>query len=461
MLRAPFYLHLAAKAACAGSVRRAVTMLLSGAALAAGALTYTGAQAQCTGNATQFNGSSSLNALTAAIGTVNTAFLTGGSAFVVSVPNSAPDQLGGGVWVRAIGGTADTEASTNFNGSFRVTPPAGSVYTDDASIACHTKTDQDFVGFQAGHDIAFLNTGGSGASWHFGALAGYVGADVKDATPGISGSSMTGNFDAPFAGLYTAFSKGNFYADGQARLDYFQGESSGQRVDARGYSITGNAGYRLDLGGNWNLEPSVGGVFSRTSVDPLDVSGTLVTSVPALTGEVSVPVSGILQIHDVESALGRASIKLNTSFVMDGGQIVAYPFVTASVFHEFAGDVSASIASSGTIPAPPYGSYNFQGGGILTASRIGTYAQFGAGSAFQFADTGWLGYAREDYRTGDNIQGITVNAGLRYQLNPETASLKDGSSLKDGPAESYWPLCGRLRRRHVGRHTLDVPRQCC
>ena len=87
---------------------------------------------------------------------------------------------------------------------------------------------------------------------------------------------MNGNFNVPFAGLYTAFSKGNFFADAQARLDYFQGELtdqangiSNERLDARGYSVTGNMGYRFDLGGNWSAEPSVGGVFSRTWVDPL------------------------------------------------------------------------------------------------------------------------------------------------------------------------------------------------
>ena len=35
-------------------------------------------------------------------------------------------------------------------------------------------------------------------------------------------------------------------------------------------------------------------------------------------------------------------------------------------------------------------------------------------------NTGWLGFVRVDYKNGDNIDGWTGNAGLRYQFTPET-----------------------------------------
>ncbi len=423
--------HEAAEVVAAGSKRWAIQILLSGVALAAGAFAPSGALAQCTGTSAQFDAASGLNALTSEIGTINTAFLSNGSAFV-SAPDSAADQQGGGVWVRTIGGTVETQNSSNFSGSVSISAPAPyrlpSVNPVPISLSCNTKVGQDFVGFQAGHDIAFLNNGGSGANWHFGVLAGNVGSDAKSSTPD---DTLKGNFEAPFAGLYTAFSKGNFFADAQARLDYVQGETLGERLDARGYSVTGNVGYLFNLNSKWTLEPSVGGVLSRTSADQFDVSGTI-SDISTPKGKFSVPAAGSLQIQDVESALGRASVKLGTSLALDGGQITAYPFVTASVFHEFAGDVSASVAVNGTVSP-----YSYSIAGNLTASRVGTYAQFGLGSAFQLAATGWLGYARVDYLTGDDIQGFSVNAGLRFQLNPSTASLKDGGGLKDGPAEGY------------------------
>ena len=66
---------------------------------------------------------------------------------------------------------------------------------------------------------------------------------------------------------------------------------------------------------------------------------------------------------------------------------------------------------------------------------MGTYGQFGLGTAAVLGNTGWLGYARVDYRTGENIEGWNVNAGLRYQFSPEPArgSIKDIRRLLPGP----------------------------
>jgi opacity protein-like surface antigen len=394
----------------------------------AGALISSAAYAQCWG---------ALNAVTSVVSTVNTAFLPNGSAFL-SAPSSASDQQGGGVWTRTVAGTVDTRADSVLNIGFTVTLPNNTSFPAPLSLSCRSKVEQDFTGVEVGHDIAVLNTGNSGMSWHFGVLAGYVGTDGKVVAPG--NPDQSGKFDAPSAGLYAAFSKGSFFADVQGRLYELQAESLGQRLDARGYSFTGNVGQRFDLGGNWTLEPSVGGIYSHTSIDPLqvanlaDIFGTPVTfmGVPLSAGTVG----GTMQIHDSESALGRASVKLGTSLPLYGGQIIAYPFVTASVFHEFAANPAASLEANGLFPTP-IGPVQLRGSGNLTANGIGTYGQFGAGSAFQLVNTGWLGYVRVDYRTGENIEGFSVNAGLRYQLNPDTASFKDGGGLKDAPAEGY------------------------
>ena len=441
MLRIRKHSRAVAMAAGRGSMGGAV-QIAGAAALLAGALASSGAQAQCTGPGTQFGGAGSINALTSVIGTVNTAFLTAGSAYVAT-PASGPDQQGGGVWVRTVGGTAETQSNSVLNGSFNFkfedVDPQNNRSQTIGGMSCNTKVRQDFAGFQAGHDIALLNSGGSGANWHLGVLAGYVGAQIKDQTPDNPGApiaaKMTGNFDVPFAGVYSTFSKGNFFADAQARLDYYQSEILDQRLDARGYSLTGSMGYRLGLGGEWSLEPAIGGVYSRAEVDPLRSSGNFWTQ----QGGTPFPVFGSVQVNDVESVLGHASLKLRTSVALNGGQIVAYPFVTAAVFHEFAGDATASVvAANDQYASLPTGAYYYSGSGTISASRVGTYAQFGAGSSFQFAGTGWLGFARVDYRTGDNIQGITANAGLRYQLNPETGGLKDSGSLKDAQAGYSW-----------------------
>jgi opacity protein-like surface antigen len=55
----------------------------------------------------------------------------------------------------------------------------------------------------------------------------------------------------------------------------------------------------------------------------------------------------------------------------------------------------------------------------VSTSSLGTYGQFGLGVAMQTIDVRWVGYLRTDYRTGDNVEGWSVNGGLRYQFVPD------------------------------------------
>jgi opacity protein-like surface antigen len=398
-------------------------------ALLVGLGASSGAQAQCTGASVAvapgqqypfislfpFGNGGGINALSSVINTVNTAFLTNTSAFVSAPGDAAPNQEGGGVWVRGVAGSVETKATGAFIGTMG--PWVG-------SANCNTKVDQDFGGFQAGHDIAVLNDSAWGANWHFGITGGYLQSKFRDASPD---GSLKGDFQVPFAGLYSAFTRGNLYADVQARADFLQGRLNdpvangifSQRLDARGYSLTGNIGYRLDLPSSWFLEPSVGGVLSRVNVDPFDISGTAV-----LGAGYSSP--GGVQIRNIESQLGRAGVRFGTSITSPDGLMAAQPFFAASVYHEFADGASAVIS--------PYGGASSWG--VFTTSRVGTYGQFGIGSSFQFLNTGWLGYGRVDYRTGDNLEGVSFNAGARYQFTPAVSleSLKDApGGLKDGP----------------------------
>src|SRR5262249_62431857 len=107
------------------------------------------------------------------------------------------------------------------------------------------------------------------------------------------------------AALSPAFPRARFSADVQARLYKVQLETFGQRLDASGYSFAGSAAYRFDLPGNWTFEPSVGGIFSRTSVDHLFVAdvtnsaGVPVAVLPTFGATALGAVSGTLQVNDV------------------------------------------------------------------------------------------------------------------------------------------------------------------
>src|SRR5882757_11355680 len=122
------------------------------------------------------NVSASVGALIASINSVNTAFLTQSSAFIGSPFNPQPEQQGGGVWTRGVGGhlSANTTAVAG-NISFG-TPQQG-------SITCNTRTLEDFAGVQIGTDFARLNV--NGWNLHLGSTVGYLGSRTHDATPGL------------------------------------------------------------------------------------------------------------------------------------------------------------------------------------------------------------------------------------------------------------------------------------
>jgi len=56
-----------------------------------------------------FSAGGAVSSLVSAINTTNTAFLTQGTAFVSAPPNPVPNQEGGGVWTRAVGGDVTTK----------------------------------------------------------------------------------------------------------------------------------------------------------------------------------------------------------------------------------------------------------------------------------------------------------------------------------------------------------------
>jgi opacity protein-like surface antigen len=371
--------------------------------------------------------SASVNALVTSINTANTAFLTQSSAFVGSPPNPQPDQQDGGVWARGVGGHLST-STTSTTGNINFGGPVA------ASISCNTRTSEDFAGVQIGTDIARLNL--NGWNLHIGSTVGYLGGTTQDATPpGLNPGPATfhDNLQMPFVGAYAAASYGGFLVDGQIRGNFFENEVSddnhgllGQHFDARGISLTGNVAYNQKLGNQWFIEPSAGFVWSRTNVDSLNVPGTMVLANGAGPSGVLIP-PWLLTVNDIDSTLGRLSVRVGTT--VTSGNLVWQPFASASVIHEFQGGVTGSLTTNFGAVGVSLPTLNST---VLTSS-LGTYGQFGAGVSAQVLNTGWVGYLRGDYRTGDNIEGWSVNGGLRYQFVPDPAVLARGPTLAKAP----------------------------
>jgi hypothetical protein len=371
------------------------------------------AQAQCTfagapiGNAsgTSLLAASTQNSILSTITSLNIAFQTQTSAFIGSPPNPGPDQLGGGTWVRGIGGRTDKSAGTT--GTFSFGTPATS-----GTLDCQTTSRTDFAGFQVGQDIARLNLGNSGWSAHLGVTGGYAETEGKT----LQNESR---FEVPFVGVYGALtSTSGLYVDSQARWDFYQMNLSDpvnglaqQKFHGQGFSIALNAGYNIRLGNNFFVEPSAGVVHSRTQLDNLALNSF------ALGGGVgAIRVPGTMQFNDIESTLGRAGVRVGTSFAAGGMTLT--PYGVASVFHEFAGNTSSTYTSlcvaSGNCTVTPGPEFTQ----TFATSRVGTFGQYSLGIASQVTNTGWLGYARVDLRKGENIEGVSLNGGLRYQFSP-------------------------------------------
>lgn len=344
---------------------------------------------------------------------MNTSFIAQGNAFVAGLPNPKVDETSGGIWGRVIGGRVETSATTTFNGTLSGAP---------GQIGCNTGVRLNFNGFQLGQDIARLNIGGSGATLHVGVTGGYAEANAQNQV----GLPVTGNFQVPFAGVYATFTKGNFFADILARSDFYQmsltsadAVLSNQRLSALGGTLSTSAGYRVDLGNSWFIEPSASAIYSKVNVDTLNL--------PAGFGSGSAPFSlpfGKVQFSPNESILGRLGARVGTTF--SGANILWQPFATASVWHEFAGDTMS------TYNAQPAGTFL---AGTIANSRVGTYGQYSAGVAAQVNDSPLLGYLRVDYRNGSNIASTSFNGGLRYNFDP-TIGLTKPAGIFKAPAQA-------------------------
>ena len=372
--------------------------------------------------------------------TVNTAFLSPSSAFVTARGDPQPGQLGGGVWARAVVGEVESKSKTTGTVDVSQTKGGfggGNVPPIPGSGTCAGVLHERYMGYQFGFDLASLNLGGNGANLHFGFTAGYFDSRSKDITegaeivkvlPGLFGNPDTvveqfsppGSFRAdtqvPFLGLYGVFTQGNFFADLQVRQDFYVMKFTdplnglaNQSQLARGISAGGSAGYKIPLPANWFIEPSAGVLWSHVQVDPISTPGSATFQLLN---------AGSVKIDDIESLLGRLSLRVGTTIPTQAA--VWQPFVTVTIFHEFADDATATsrVAGPDTVlcAACPGGvtPNGFKDQILHTStSRIGTFTQVGAGTATAFG-SGWLGYGRVDYRTGENVEGLSFNTGLRY-----------------------------------------------
>jgi opacity protein-like surface antigen len=363
------------------------------------------------------------SSLTGAIAAVETAFLSQqGSAFVSAPANPAPDQPGGGIWARAVGGEANIQSTSS--STLNVTTNGGAPF-NTTNLNCANAMHLTFQGFQAGTDIARLNW--NGWNVHVGATAGILGANTNDTNQLFP---FANTFQVPFLGTYLAATYGRFFADVLVREEFYNINLNNatyafanQPISAHGFSVSTSAGYNFDAGNGWFIEPSGGFIYARTAVDSFTAPGALFPN----NG-----VTATVAINDIQSELGRLSLRFGKTVEIPN--VVLQPFASASVLHEFAGDATATAFGGAVVGLTPVNN------AIQTSvTRIGTYGQYSVGLAGQAINSGWLGYVRADYKDGPNIQGWGATVGLRYQYTPELIATAMPTKVKAPPVPVVLP----------------------
>jgi opacity protein-like surface antigen len=230
----------------------------------------------------------------------------------------------------------------------------------------------------------------------------------------------------PFIGAYAAVSYGGFFADLLIRGDAYQLSLNSpgqnffdQRLDARGVSVGGSLGYNYQIpnSGGWFVEPSAGFMYSKVWVDTLNMAGNLFNFGSPTPGLLS----GTASFDPITQTIGRVGLRVGTS--LRYGQLTLQPFVAASVWHDFAGDMTSNWASTSgllTCPGPPQCATRSTAvlANATSTTNFGTYGQYAVGVSGLIDNTGWVGFVRVDYRNGSNLSGWHGTGGARYQFSP-------------------------------------------
>jgi opacity protein-like surface antigen len=365
--------------------------------------------------------------LGAALNTANIAFLTQSTAFVGNPSSPLPDQAGGGVWIRGVGGADDIKSgsTTTLTGSISTIH-----FSASANADCTSKIHENFAGIQAGQDIARLNV--EGWNLHVGTTAGEIGTNGSEigGVGAVGGAAFTNNVKVPFFGMYAAATKGGFIADAIVRGDFFQADLNSpalnitdQNLNARGITIGGSVAYHYKFPqSNWFVEPSAGLIYSRVHVDAFNWGG--------IPGPLGSDIQGTTQLNDIMTTTGRLGVRFGEDIAW--GNVIWQPFAAVSVWSDFGATITGNFASCANLPILT--NCAAEGTGNFTAQGIGTYGQYSVGVVGQIVNTGWLGFARADFRDGERIEGWDATGGIRYQFTPELPVTAKMAIYKATPA---------------------------
>ncbi|PWW04468.1 hypothetical protein DFR52_1011167 [Hoeflea marina] len=317
---------------------------------------------------------------------VNSSVNRPSSAFVSRPDGVDPDTCAPGVYSRLIGGTSTASATTSSPGS----------------TSAATEVEVNYGGLQAGVDWGCFNIGGNGGAVNVGLLGG---VNLGTASQNQASIVSDNRFTSTYGGVYATYSRDRFFADIQTVFDWtsYRLDSrvdgdvfvADDDFDTRRFTISGSMGYAFSFD-EVSLVPAVGFNYSRTSADSI--------AIDAAPG-------GSLQFEDVENMIGFASLTLARSHILANGTSTLRPFVTATVYNDFASDPVVNYISPSLVVTP------------TSTTNFGTYGELSAGltyrSILQAGDGGLRELSaglRGDVSFNENLLGGRVTANLRLQF---------------------------------------------
>lgn len=332
-----------------------------------------------------------LTSILSAIGAIDASFHQPGANLMGSPQTGTPClptgsaqadrgcQMAGGPWVRASSGVTSISSTATISSN-------GAVFDQSAS-----RQRVQFSGVQAGADSGWLNPGGNGVNAHAGITGGQISAQADEQ---LSTASQV-RFEVPFVGVYAVVTKGALSTDITYRHSWYDmrvtnpvAQLNGAALKGQSDNVNASLSYTIGLPAHLFIEPTAGLSYTRSTFDQL-----------------AVPIGGsVLGIDPLTSLLGRAGARVGTTITSGG--VDWSPFGLALVQHEFATKATGTLTAAGATPFD------------VTTDRIGTFYQTSLGLSFQSRSTGLLGFVRGDYRTGANLHGGAVVAGLRYTFGP-------------------------------------------
>ncbi|KAK6020353.1 outer membrane autotransporter barrel domain protein [Ostertagia ostertagi] len=261
-------------------------------------------------------------------------------------------------------------------------------YRDNGGYASGPGFAWDFYAFQIGIDL-YRKEHADGGRDHAGLYigAGRADGDVAHYAGGRAGSM---SFDAYTVGAYwTHYGAAGWYVDAVAQGTWYGGKASSGRTslktDGFGAAFSLEAGYPIQLGDGWVLEPqaqiilqkiNLGGGFDETA---------------------------FIRFSNVNSVAARIGARLSRSWIMDTdrGPVKMNAWLRGNVWNEFAGTPRANFSSDlGYTP--------------FRSDMKGAWADISAGVTAQFNANTAL-YASASYQTSfdGRRNGWGGKAGLR------------------------------------------------